>query len=127
MAKVKTKAIAKYNGHSIKTNKTVDISFKFAYEELPNYIQMVQFLNENVEITVKQNDKKAQKLGTFMVKEIKVDHDGEGIVKFTSMVDHVEANEINDLVSTEPFKIMFSADVEEVEDEEESEDDGDDE
>lgn len=109
---LKTRSLAKYNGHSIKTNKAVDLGLKFSYEELPNYIKLIQFLNENVTITIKRGDQKPQKLGTFMVKEIKIDHDGEGIIKFNSMLDYVEADELNTMVGEDIFKVMFEATTE---------------
>ncbi|MCX7924157.1 MAG: hypothetical protein N3B21_19435 [Clostridia bacterium] len=116
MAKeIKVRSLAKYNGHSLKNNKAVDLGLKFAYEELPNYIKLIQFLNENTTITIKRGNNPPQKLGIFMVKEIKIDHDGEGVVKFNSQLDHVEADEITTIVGDEIFKVMFEAKAEEVE------------
>lgn len=109
---LKTRSLAKYNGHSIKTNKAVDLTLKFSYEELPNYIKLIQFLNENVTVTIKRGDNKPQKLGTFMVKEIKIDHDGEGQIKFNSMMDYIEPDELNTLVGEDIFKVMFEATTE---------------
>lgn len=121
--KVKTTAVASYNGHSVKTNKNVDLALKFRYDELQNYIQLIQYLNEDVTITVKIEDGKPMNLGTFRVKEIKVDNDGEGVVKFNSMLDFVNADFINSLVGTDLIKVLFTAEIEDVEDEEgESED-----
>ncbi len=121
---LKTRSLAKYNGHSIKTNKAVDLGLKFSYEELTNYIKLIQFLNENVTITIKRGDQKPQRLGTFMVKEIKIDHDGEGILKFNSMMDHIEPDELNTLVGEDLFKVMFEATTEAADD---GDGDGDDE
>ena len=123
MAKeLKTRSLAKYNGHSIKTNKAVDLGFRFSYEELPNYIKLIQFLNENVTVVIKQGDNKPQNLGTFMVKEIKIDHDGEGQVKFNSMIDYIEPDELNTLVGSDIFKVIFKAVSEEIDDEVEDDD-----
>lgn len=120
--KVKTVAIASYNGHSIKTNKNVDLALKFRYDELQNYIQLIQFLNEDVTVIVKVGDGKPTNLGIFRVKEIKIDGDGEGVGKFNSMLDFVNADAINALVGTDLIKVQFSAEIEEVE---EDNDDGD--
>ena len=117
--KVKTKAVASYNGHSIKTNKNVDLAFKFRYDELTNYIQLIQYLNEDVDIVAKVEDGPAKKLGIFRVKEIKIDNDGEGVVKFNSMLDYVNADEINSLVGSDLVKVMFTAEIEEAEDDDE--------
>jgi len=111
---IKTMAVGQYGGHSIKNNKSVDITLKFAYSELPNYIKLIQLLNENIDISVKKQDEKSQMLGQFMLKEIRVDHDGEGIVKFNSMIDFVEADNINSLVGNDLFKVRFTAEIEDV-------------
>jgi len=117
---IKARTLARYNGHSIKTNKAVDLSLKFEYGELPNYIKLIQFLNENTKVTVKKGDEKPQCLGIYMVKEIKIDHDGEGIVKFNSMLDHVNADEITTIVGDEIFKVQFEATSEEAEEDEDN-------
>lgn len=109
---IKFKAIAKYNGHSIKNNKSVDLNLLFNYDEMVNYIQLIQMLNENIDIAVKIGDSKPTKIGMFMIRDIKIDHDGQGIVKFNSLLDHVEPDEINTLVG-ETFTVMFKAIVEE--------------
>lgn len=114
MAKeVKIKTIANYNGHNVKANKSVDISFKFSYGDLVEYIKVIQMLNENVEIIVKQLDSKPQKLGIFMVKDIRIDHDGEGTIKFNSMVDQAEVQLMHLLANDEQFKILLKAKIEE--------------
>jgi hypothetical protein len=59
------------------------------------------------------------KIGMFMVQEIKIDHDGTGVVRFNSQMDHVEADNINYMVGDDIFKVRFKASVEvEAEDEE---------
>lgn len=112
MEKVKVKAVGKYNGHSIKANKTVDLKLKFAYDELVNYIRLVQLLNENVTIKVKQSGKKSMNLGIFMVKQINVSHDGEGSLTFNSMLDYAEADKINKLANDDLFQVIFEAEIE---------------
>jgi hypothetical protein len=67
-------------------------------------------LNENIELAVRLGDAKPFKIGTYMLKEIKVDHDGQGMIKFNSQIDFVEANELNDLVG-EKFTVLFKANV----------------
>lgn len=115
MAKVKVRVIAAYNGHNIKPNKNVDLALKCRYDELTNYIQLIQFLNEDVDIVAKVEDGPLKKLGSFRVKEIKVDHDGEGVLKFNSMLDYVNADDINSLVGEELIKVQFTSEIEEEE------------
>lgn len=129
--KAKVKAMCSYGGHGIKMNGNVDLTLKSKYSELPNYIQLIQMLNNDVTITVKTIEENFG-LGVFRVKEIKVDHDGEGILKFNSLNDFVETDNLNKLItagSTAPeFGVTFEADIElENTTEEEDEDDWDEE
>lgn len=109
---VKLKAVCKYNGHSFKTNKSVDLSLKFGYDELTNYIQAIQMLNENITMKVKVGDNQGKEIGTFMIKEIKIDGDGEGTIKLNSSIDFVDANAINSIVIGETFRVMLEAKIE---------------
>lgn len=118
---IKIKAIGDYAGHSIKTNKAVDLTIKFPYDEMVNYIKLIQLLNENVDVAVKIGDNKPAKIGSFMIKSIGIDHDGQGTIKFNSQLDYIEANTINTLVG-ERFTVLFKAEVD-VESEEENEED----
>lgn len=113
--KAKVKAMCSYGGHGIKVNGNVDLTLRSKYSELPNYIKLIQMLNNDVTITVKTVDDKFG-LGVFRVKEIKVDHDGEGILKFNSLNDFVETDNLNKLISagatTTEFGVTFEADIE---------------
>lgn len=115
--KTTIKTVATYGGHSIKQNKNVDVTFKFKYDTLPEYIKAVSMLNENVDITVKPVGSPALLLGSFMIKEIKVDNDGEGIIKFNTMQDFCETDNINKIVSPDLLKIMLQAEIETEEEE----------
>lgn len=113
--KSKVKAMCSYGGHGIKMNGNVDLTLKSKYSELPNYIQLIQMLNNDVTITAKTVEGKFG-LGVFRVKEIKVDHDGEGILKFNSLNDFVETDNLNKLITagatTTEFGVTFEADIE---------------
>lgn len=111
METVKIKCVGKYKNHSIRANKNVDVTFDCNYDELVNYIQLSQLLNENVDITVKIEKNKPFKLGMFMVKEIKINSDGSGTLRFNSQLDYVEANNLN-LLSGELLQLLFKADIE---------------
>lgn len=116
--KVKVKVLGSYNGHSVKVNKNVDLGFKCPYDQIIDYIQLLQFLSVDVAVKVKMNDGEVLSLGTFRVKGLGVDHDGEGKLQFTSMADFVEMDNINVLVGTDVLKLMFSATIETESDEE---------
>lgn len=117
---VKIKGIAKYNGHNIKANSSVDLNLLFNYDELPNYIQLIQLLNENVDISVKVEAEDPRRLGSFMINSINIDHDGQGKVRFNSLLDHVEAGSINDIVG-KVFKVNMKAMIETEDEESEDE------
>jgi len=121
MKKVKVEQFVSYNGHSVKTNKTVSLSFKAMYSELVNTVKALQLLNNDVKI-VAVVAKKEIPIGTFMVKNVSIGSDGESVIKFDSMTDAVELENITSLIGLEAeFKVIMSANVEEEDDEEEAE------
>ena len=119
--KVIIKSIATYNGHGIKASKAVDLNLKFAYDEMVNYIQAIQMLNENVEIAFKVEGK-PKFVGTFMIKELKINHDGEGSIRFNSQLDAVDPEAINEMVGIDAFQVMLKAMI--LDEEESGEEDG---
>jgi hypothetical protein len=114
MVKAKVQTICKYGGHSITNNGSVNLTMKARYDELSQYIQLIQMLNNDVSIVVKHENDKAFKLGVFRIKEIKVDHDGEGILKFNSQSDFVEVDNLNLLVGEKDalFKVKYESEIE---------------
>lgn len=117
---IKIKSIGKYAGHSIKANRSIDLTLKFGYDEMTNYILVLQMLNENIALKVKIGDEKGKEIGMFMIGNLSIDGDGEGTLRLKSHIDHVNANEINTLAIGDKFRIMLEAkiDVEEVSEEE---------
>lgn len=120
MVEAKVKTVARYAGHSLNQNGSVNLTFKCEYSELPEYIQVIQMLNNDVNIAVKLAGEKPLKLGMFRVREIKVAGDGEGTLKFNSTNDFVEVNNLNKIVVQDPFQIVFKAKIE-LENEEDTE------
>lgn len=125
MKNIKVKQVVVYGGHSLKANGAVDFTLKAAYSELVNTIQMMQMLNNDVDIKAKLPGKKAMKLGMFRIKQIVIDGDGESILKFNGLNDHIEMDNLNLLpLNTEDdkeFAVLMEAEIEE---EEEGEEDG---
>lgn len=115
---IKTKMVVKYNGHQVKANKSVDLSFKVGYDQLTSTVQVLQLLNNDVDIVAKLPDEPAIKLGSFRVQNVAINHDGESVIKFNSMSDFVETDNFNKLIGSDLIKIQLSA-VIELEDEEE--------
>ena len=124
---VKIKEVVTYAGHSLKANGAVDFTLKAAYSELTNSIQMMQMLNNDVDIKAKLPGSKPMKLGTFRIKQIVVDGDGESILKFNGLNDHIEMDNLNLLPLNneehKEFQILAEAEIE-MEDEEDGEDEG---
>lgn len=110
--KITVKEVVSYKGHSIKANGNLDITFTAMYSELTNSIEVLQLLNNDVKIIAKLPGEKAKSLGTFNVKNVTFDGDGQSVLKFTSLCEFVELENINDLVSQENFQVKIEGDVE---------------
>lgn len=117
--KVKVPAIARYHGHNIRPNESVDFSLKFEYGEMTNCVKLLQLLNENIIIAARVGVNDPKKLGMFMIKSINFSSDGECIAKFNSTLDFVEQNNFSGLAG-EILNVLFKA---EIDVEEEQEDD----
>lgn len=116
MINVKVKEVVKYGGHNLSANGSVNLTLKASYSELTNTIQLMQMLNNDVNIKAKIPGEKAMKLGMFRIKEIKIEGDGESIIKFNSLNDYTEMDNLNYLPikgsENEEFAVMMSAEVE---------------
>lgn len=116
--KVNLRMNAVYNGHNVKPNGSVNVSVKTKYSQLTKAIQFIQVLNNDIKLGVRIEDE-VLKIGTFRLKDIKVDHDGECVVNFNSQVDFVEIDNLTDMVNDgKEFELLAKAEIE-LEDEEE--------
>lgn len=131
MEKVKCIMEAQYNGHYIKGNGDLDLNFKLPYSELINVLKLTQMIGTNIKIAAKIGKKEVFELGTFMLKNISIDREGESKIKFNSEVSTVEMeNFINLAEKDQIIKLRCEANVleeedpmEDDEDEDEEEDD----
>lgn len=96
MKKIVIKQFVRYNGHNVKSNTTVSLNFKAMYSELTKTIQILQLLNNDVKI-----EADGKPLGVFRVKNVSISDDGESTLKFESMADAVEMDNLNSLVTAE--------------------------
>lgn len=110
--KVKSMVVAQYKGHSLNENGSVNLSFKFKYDQLVNVIQLTQMFSNDIIISVKMPEVNPLKLGMFRLKGISIDGDGESTVKFNGLSDYVEVNNLNDIVTKDLFQVRFVADIE---------------
>lgn len=123
MKTIKIKEMVKYAGHSINSNGSVNLTLKAAYSECVNSIALLQVLNNDVKIQVKKGADKPFKIGIFRIKEVKFDGDGESVIKFNTITDFADTDAMNNLIpmGDEPkeFTVLFAANVEEEEEEDE--------
>lgn len=123
--KIKVKEIVSYKGHSISANGAVNFTVKAMYSQLTNTIKLMQLLNNDVIIKAKLPEEKPMKLGSFRIKQITVDGDGESSIKFNGVVDYIEVDNLNLLPlnnsESKEFTVLFESDIEIEEDAEEEE------
>lgn len=110
MEKIKIKEMVSYNGHQVKANGIVNLSFKAMYSELTNSIKLLQLLNNDVKITCKIG-KEPVSLGMFRIKSVIISDDGTSTLKFDSATDYVEINNLNTIIVSDEFRVLFEADV----------------
>jgi hypothetical protein len=120
---LKVKEVVTYGGHSLKANGAVDFTLKAGYSELTNSIKLMQMLNNDVNIKARIPGEKPKKLGMFRIKQIVVDGDGESVLKFNGLNDHIEMDNLNMLPlndsETKEFVVLMTAEIEEEDGEEE--------
>jgi hypothetical protein len=113
MQEIKLFGLASYKGHTVSDNGSVNLSFKFAYDELATPLKLCQMLNNDINVMVQLPDVGKIKLGMFRLKMIRIDGDGESTVKFNSLSDFVETDNLNRIITKDLFKVKFSAVIEE--------------
>ena len=120
--KVAITEFVSYSGHNVSANGIVNLTLAAKYGELTNTIQAMQLLNEDIKMKAKLGADKPMLLGTFRIKNITVDGDGESKIKFASDRDAVELDNINALPfsneDNSDFMIRMEATIEDVEEEE---------
>lgn len=111
---VKIKHLVSYNGHSLKANGSVDFNLKSAYSELVNTIKLTQLLNNDIKIKAKVNGKTFE-LGTFRIKSITIDGDGESKIKLNGLNDYIEMDNLNSLPlqsdDVQEFNVLYQSDI----------------
>lgn len=120
---ISVKEVVKYDGHNVSANGSVNFNLKADYSELVNTIKVMQMLNNDITVKAKLPDRKPFKLGVFRLKQIVIDGDGESKIKFNGLNDYIEMDNLNQLPlnsdDMKQFIVMFSADIENEEGEEE--------
>ena len=119
--KAKVKGMYAYRGHNVSANGSVNLTLSGKYSQLTSSVQLLQMLNNDVVIQIKMGVEKPFKIGSFRIKNVAFDGDGESILKFNSLNDFVDIDKMNDLITKDEFAVMFTADIEEEDDESEEE------
>lgn len=110
--KIVVKEVVNYKGHSVKANGSIDLSFSAMYDELTNTIQCLQMLNNDVDIIAKLPNEKPVELGMYRIKNIIFDGDGESTIKFNSLDQNVELENLSKIITSEKFQVRMTAMVE---------------
>lgn len=123
MKKVSVKQVVTYGGHSLSANGSVNFTLKATYSELVNTIQLMQMLNNDVLIKARMPGRKPMKLGSFRIKSIQIEGDGDSIIKFNGLNDFIEMDNLNTLPTgtgknSEEFAVLMEAEIEEEEERE---------
>lgn len=117
MKNIKIKEVVTYDGHSQKKNGSVMLNLRASYSELVNTISILQLLNNDVTVKAKIPRSKPMRLGTFRVDNVRIDNDGESVIKLNGLNDFVEMNNLNDLPlnsdEVKEFTVMLEANIEE--------------
>ena len=126
--KLKVMQVVTYGGHSLSSNGSVSLTLKAGYSELTKTIQVIQMLNEDVAVKAKLAGQKPMKLGSFKIKDIKIDGDGESVLKFAGISDYVEMDNLNLLPlaneEAKRFQILMECETEAMDEGEEENKDG---
>lgn len=123
---IKVKQVVTYGGHTLSANGSVNFTLKAKYPELVNTIQLMQMLNNDVIIRARIPGQKPMKLGSFRIKSINIEGDGDSVIKFNGLNDYIEMDNLNTLPTnpgrnTEEFTVLMQAEIEEEEDDNGSE------
>lgn len=114
--KVKVKEVVEYAGHTLSANGNVNFTLKASYSELTNTIQLMQMFNNDVFIKARLPGGKPMNLGSFRIKQIIIDGDGESKIKFNSLNDYVEMDNLNVLpnngADVKEFTVLMEAEIE---------------
>ena len=119
--KAKVKGMYAYRGHNVAANGSVNLTLSGKYSQLTSSVQLLQMLNNDVIIQIKMGAEEPFKIGSFRIKNVAFDGDGESILKFNSLNDFVDIDKMNDLITKDEFAVMFTANIEEEDDESEEE------
>lgn len=110
--KFKQKGIATFEGLTIGKNKTVQLKFKFRYDEIITSVELLQGLNNDITVHAKTATGNPMSLGMFTIGAVNFDKDGNATIPFKSLVDNVNLDNICMLVDEDYIQLRFQAIIE---------------
>lgn len=110
--KFKQKGIATFEGLSIGKNRTVQVKFKFRYDEILTSVELLQGLNNDITVHAKTAASNPMSLGIFTIGSVNFDKDGNATIPFKSLVDNVNLDNICALVDEDYIQLRFQAIIE---------------
>lgn len=92
---IKAKGI--YNGSTVKKDFQVELKFLFTDDQLPKALGFVAGIGRNIKLRAMIVDDKLD-LGSFNIKKIQIDKNGNTLIVFASLIDYVNIQQINGLL-----------------------------
>lgn len=116
MQTVKVKTVVNYAGHNVTSAGVVNVTFNARYGELANVLLLTQFLETDITIYVRLEEKPVC-LGIFSINNIQIKRDGNAVIKISSVNTAVDLNNIGLLADHfgQDFQMLAKGNVDEEE------------
>lgn len=116
VTKIHIKQFVKYGGHNLNANGTVNLTLISQYSQLIKTINLTQMLNNDIKLKVRKGNEKPFDVGSFRIKNIFIDNDGESKIKLNGIIDYIEVDNLNKLPireeEVEEFEVLYQAEIE---------------
>lgn len=104
--KFQQKGVAVFNGMTVSPQKIITLKFKLRYDEVVTSVNLLQGLNTDITVHAKIGTGKAVNLGMFTIGGISFDRDGNAVIPFKSMVDNVNMDSIQEVLSADKEELI---------------------
>jgi hypothetical protein len=104
--KFQQKGVAVFNGMTVSPQKVITLKFKLRYDEVVTSVNLLQGLNTDITVHAKIGTGKAVNLGMFTIGGISFDRDGNAVIPFKSMVDNVNMDSIQEVLSADKEELI---------------------
>lgn len=123
---LKLKSPVAFKSINVTANRVVTLKVTMSFSEMITSVNLLTGLNSDINIVAKIGDRKPCNLGTFTIGSVSFDRDGNATIPFKALVEHVNLNNITDMIGEEYIQLRFKALLElpDNSEDEETEDDG---